>query len=58
LMSANRGLPVALDGRSRAGVAFRNIARRLKGEQVPFLNLDDTGSFWERLARLIRPGGS
>jgi septum site-determining protein MinD len=58
LTSTNRGTPVVLDGKSKAGLAFRNIARRLKGEEVPFLNLEDGGGFFNRLTRLIRPGGS
>ncbi|MBN1145724.1 MAG: septum site-determining protein MinD [Anaerolineales bacterium] len=58
LLSTNRGMPVVLDGRSRAGLAFRNVARRLQGEQVPFINLDDEGGFLGRLARRFRPGGS
>ncbi len=58
LMSTNRGAPVALDNRSRAGLAFRNIARRLRGEEVPFINLNEDGGFLGRLARLIRSGGN
>jgi septum site-determining protein MinD len=58
LSSTNRGTPVVLDGKSRAGQAFRNIARRIKGEQVPFMDLDDNGGFFGRLARLIRSGGN
>lgn len=58
LMSTNRGAPVALDGRSRAGLAFRNIARRLRGEEVPFMNMNEDGGFLGRLARLIRSGGN
>jgi septum site-determining protein MinD len=58
LMSTNRGSPVVLDGKSKAGQAFRNIARRLNGEQVPFMNLYDEGGILGRLARLVRPGGS
>ena len=58
LTSTNRGSPVVLDGKSRAGQAFRNIAHRLKGEQIPFMNLEDEGGFLGRLARLVRPGGS
>ncbi|MFM8322154.1 MAG: septum site-determining protein MinD [Chloroflexota bacterium] len=57
LMSTNRGSPVSLENRSRAGQAFRNIARRLKGEDVPFLNMEEDGGFMGRLARLFRPGG-
>lgn len=58
ILSTNRGMPVVLDGKSRSGLAFRNIARRLTGEQVPFLNLEEEGGFFGRLARLIRPGGN
>ena len=52
IVGSNRGAPVAHDLKSKAGQAFRNIARRLKGEEVPFLDLDSAGSFWERLQRL------
>ena len=57
MLSTNRGLPVVLDGKSKAGQAFRNIARRINGEDVPFLNLDEEAGFFGRLTRLIRPGG-
>ena len=52
LVGSNRGAPVALDQKSRAGQAFRNIARRLKGETVPFIDWESQGGFWERLQRL------
>jgi septum site-determining protein MinD len=52
LIGSNRGTPVSADPKSRAGQAFRNIARRLKGEEVPFLDLDSTGSLWERIQKL------
>lgn len=58
LMSTNRGLPVVLDGKSRAGQAFRNIASRLDGNDVPFMQIDETGGFLNRLSRIFRPGGS
>jgi septum site-determining protein MinD len=35
VLSTNRGLPIVLDGKSRSGQAFRNISRRLQGEDVP-----------------------
>lgn len=52
IVGSNRGAPVAADPKSRAGQAFRNIARRLKGETVPFMDLENQGSLWERLQRL------
>jgi septum site-determining protein MinD len=58
ITSTNRGMPVSLNGRSRAGNAFRNIARRLHGEEVPFTELVDDAGLFGRLARLFRPGGN
>ncbi len=58
ITSSNRGQPVALDGKSRAGEAFHNIARRMNGEKVPFMNLEQKDGFFNRLSRLMRPGGN
>jgi len=57
IMSTNRGLPVVLDGRSKAGQAFQNIGRRLSGEEVPFMEMEDNSGFFGRIARMIKPGG-
>jgi septum site-determining protein MinD len=51
IVASNRGTPLALDAKSKAGQAFRNIARRLGGEEVPFLELESRG-LWDRLSRL------
>jgi septum site-determining protein MinD len=58
ITSTNRGMPVVLDGKSKAGQAFHHIARRLNGEEVPFLSMDEGGNFFNRLTRWIRPGSS
>jgi septum site-determining protein MinD len=58
VVSTNRGQPVALDGKTKAGQAFQNIARRLKGEQVPFLDIEGTEGFFQKLSKMIRPGGN
>lgn len=52
IIGSNRGAPVAFDPKSRAGQAFRNIAKRLRGENIPFLDLDHSGGFWQRIQRL------
>ena len=44
--------------RSKAGRAFRDIARRLIGETVPFEDLESGDGLFGRLARLVRPGAS
>ena len=43
IVSTNRGTPLALDGRGLAGRAYRDIARRLLGEEVPFAPLRERG---------------
>lgn len=57
ITGTNRGTPIVLDGKSRAGQAFRNIARRLDGENVPFLKMEETGGLFNRFTRWIRPEG-
>lgn len=56
IVASNRGEPLVLDDKaSLPGIAFNNIARRLEGENVPFLNLMATnGGFFSRLLRLFR----
>lgn len=56
--SSNRGTPIVMDGKTVAAQAFRNIARRLRGEQVPFLNLDSQNGILNKLSRWMRTGGN
>lgn len=51
--ASNKGIPVTLNENSRAGVAFRNIARRLMGEEVPFMKLEGSNGFFQRLLGLF-----
>lgn len=53
VVSTNRGMPVVLDNHTHAGIAFRNIARRLLGEEVPFMSLETPTGFFARLGRLF-----
>ncbi len=45
LAASNRGQPVAMEDRSAAGLAFRNIARRLQGEDIPFEPIKEPSLF-------------
>lgn len=51
LVSTNRGLPVAMHATNStsASQAFRNIAHRLTGQNVPLLDLNKKESFLDRL---------
>ena len=57
ITSTNRGIPVALNGKSKAGQAFRNIAQRLNGADVPFMDMEVEGVLG-RFTRFIRQGGN
>jgi len=54
IISTNRGVPAALEDRSLAGRAFRNIAARLLGEDVPFMPLRESRGLLDRFMRLVR----
>ena len=58
LVSTNIGSPTSLEESSAtsAGTAFRNIAKRLQGEDIPYPVLEPSGGFFAALRRLF--GGS
>lgn len=56
--SSNSGIPVAMNDKSKAGIAFTNIARRLTGEKVPFAALESSGGFFSRIASLFGGGNA
>lgn len=58
ILSTNRGVPIVLDGKSKSGQAFRNVASRLAGNEVPFINLEDSNGFFGRISRMMRSGGN
>ena len=54
IIATNRGIPVVMDGKSQAGQAFRNIAQRLLGEDVPFMPIRNHTGFLSRLVQFVR----
>jgi septum site-determining protein MinD len=58
LLAGNRGVPIAIDSKGPAGLAFRNIARRIKGEFVPFIDLNPQKGLIGKISQLLRPGGN
>ncbi|MBS4026444.1 MAG: septum site-determining protein MinD [Clostridia bacterium] len=53
VVSTNRGEPAVLDNNSKAGQAYRNIARRIAGESVPLMNLEVEEGIFNRLRKLM-----
>ncbi|MBI3961829.1 MAG: septum site-determining protein MinD [Deinococcus sp.] len=54
LISTNEGVPVVLRNGSAAGLAFLNVARRIRGEAVPMMPLKNHHGFLDRFRRFIR----
>ncbi|MDT8715276.1 septum site-determining protein MinD [Clostridium sp. 19966] len=57
-VSTNKGEPIVLDDKALAGQAFKNIAKRILGEEVPLLNLEgESGGIINSLKKLFKIGG-
>ncbi|HHW30304.1 MAG TPA: septum site-determining protein MinD [Clostridiaceae bacterium] len=53
VISTNRGEPAVTDERSLAGQAFRNIARRINGEEIPISVFENGDNFFVKLKKLF-----
>ena len=53
VVSTNRGEPAVTDNKSLAGQAYRNITRRVLGEQVPIMDLQAEEGIMFKLKRLF-----
>ncbi len=55
LVASNQGTPLVMHGVNglSAGQAFRNVARRLEGEEVPFIDMTVRQGFMERLRQWV-----
>jgi len=56
VVSTNRGEPAVMDGKAMASRAYKNITRRLIGEDVPLMPLDGEGNVFGRLRRFLGIG--
>lgn len=53
-ISTNKGEPIVLDENAYAGKAFRNIAKRIVGEEVPLMDLNSSnGGFFHSIKKLF-----
>ena len=53
IVSTNRGEPTVNDAKSMAGQAYRNITRRIIGEDVPLLNIEGEDGFMFKIKKLF-----
>ena len=57
IVSTNKGEPLSgTSDNQKAGQAYRNIARRLQGEEIPLLDLDSLNSTWfSKVVKFFNP---
>lgn len=53
VVTTNKGEPASADANSLAGRAFKNIANRVLGEEVPFLDLNVNNNFMGKLKKVF-----
>lgn len=53
ITSTNKGEPIVNDEKSLAGQAYNNVARRIIGEDVPFLNLEEDQGIVARVKKFF-----
>lgn len=53
IKSSNEGTPTAMDPNIKAAIAYRNIARRILGDSIPLMKLDDDGGVLSRVKRIF-----
>lgn len=53
VISTNRGEPAVIDDKSLAGQAYRNITKRIQGEEVPILNLETDDSIFNKFKKML-----
>ncbi len=53
ITSTNKGEPVVNDEKSLAGNAYMNVARRIMGEEVPLLDIDEPSNWIEKIKKFF-----
>lgn len=52
ITSTNKGEPIVNDENSQAGQAYQNVAKRIQGEDVPFLDINEPTGFNAFVAKI------
>ncbi|MFD2637568.1 septum site-determining protein MinD [Piscibacillus salipiscarius] len=53
IRSSHHGVPVAFQPDTKASISYRNIARRILGESVPLMSLDEEKGFMTKVKKLL-----
>ena len=53
IVSTNKGEPAILDGKSNAGQAYKNIAKRILGEDVPLMEIENDTNIFNKIKKML-----
>ncbi|MEZ0536099.1 septum site-determining protein MinD [Caldicellulosiruptoraceae bacterium PP1] len=53
IVSTNKGEPVVVDDKSKSGNEYRNIAKRILGENIPIISNEVQDTFFNKLKRIF-----
>ena len=53
VITTNKGEPAVTESKSLAGKAYLNVAKRILGEEVPFLSIESNETFVEKVKRIF-----
>lgn len=58
ISTSNNGEPIVMDADNAASQGYRNVARRLEGETVPLMKLEDQepDGFWHKVSSWFHRG--
>lgn len=57
ITSTNKGEPIVNDEKSLAGMAYTNVAKRILGEEVPFLDINEPKNIVEKIKKFFSKVG-
>ncbi|ADU31282.1 septum site-determining protein MinD [Evansella cellulosilytica] len=53
IRASNNGEPIAMDPKFKAAIAYRNIARRICGETVPLISLENDKGMFKKMKKFL-----
>ncbi len=56
IKAANSGEPTVMNVKARAAIAYRNIGRRILGDHVPLLSLEEKPTFMKKMKKFLGLG--
>ncbi|MGL4797238.1 MAG: septum site-determining protein MinD, partial [Paraclostridium sp.] len=53
IVSTNKGEPAILDGKSSAGQAYKNVAKRILGEDIPLMQMENDTNIFSKIKKMF-----